>query len=217
MRLGRNMELKLQQAIVATRAGRTDIAQHLLTQLLRENPEDANAWFLMGHIVDTPDRQALYLQKAVALDPDHAIAKQQLMQIEEPPVLAPVIPPQESHDGIARLNGDETSADLPLAETAVVTAAAANELPEWLQDLDNKQLEANSTHDEVWQESAGVPVRATPKASTQIAEPMVPQNRPDPAPASSSPSGDVWLVRILVIMVIVAAIVLSILVLLILI
>ncbi len=211
------MELKLQQAIVATRAGRTDVAQHLLTQLLRENPEDANAWFLMGHIVDTPDRQALYLQKAVALDPDHAIAKQRLMQIEEPPVLAPVIPPQESHDGIVRLNGDETPPDLPLAETAAVTAAAANELPEWLQDLDNKQLEANSTHEEAWQESAGVPVRATLKAPTQIAEPMVPQNRPDPTPASSSPSGDVWLVRILVIMVIVAAIILGILVLLILI
>ena len=208
------MELKLQQAIVATRAGRTDVAQQLLTQLIRENPDDANAWFLMGHIVDTPDRQARYLQKAVELDPDHAIARQHLMRLEDPPVPAPVIPTQESRESNANLNGDE---HLAPAETAIMATAAANELPEWLQDPDNKQLQTNSTHEDEWQDSAAVPIRETRKASEQTAAPFVPQNQPDPIEASSSKSGEVWLVRILVIMVIVAAIVLGILVLLILI
>ena len=88
------MELKLQQAIVDTRAGRTDIAQSLLTQLICENPDDANAWFLLGHIVDTPERQALYLQKTIELEPEHAIAKQRVMQLENRPIPAPVIPQQ---------------------------------------------------------------------------------------------------------------------------
>jgi len=209
------MELKLQQAIVATRAGRTDIAQHLLTQLLTENPDDANAWFLMGHLVDRPDRRARYLQKAIELDPDHAIAKQRLVQLENLPVPAPVIPKKDSYGSGARSNGEEAPAGLTPVEVAAATAAVS-ELPEWLRDLETKQLGANSTHDEVWQQSASMPVRATRKTSSPVATPSTPQPQPANSPASDSPSADVWLVRMLVIMVIVAAIVLGILVLLIL-
>ena len=77
------MKIKLQQAIVATRAGQIEVAQSLLTQLLREDPENANAWFLLGNLVDSQDRQIRYLQKAVELDPENAIAKKQLEQSEQ--------------------------------------------------------------------------------------------------------------------------------------
>jgi len=209
------MELKLQQAIVATRAGRTDIAQNLLAQLIRENPDDANAWFLMGYLVDAPDRQVLYLQKAVDLDPDHAIARQRLVQLENPPVPAPVISRQKTEGSEAESNEKEASTVPVEVESAAITVAA-NELPEWLQDLENKQLGNNSTHDESWQEAAGTPIRETQKKSSLAVAATVPQSQPDGKPASDSTSADVWLVRILVIMVIVAAIVLGILVLLIL-
>lgn len=210
------MELKLQQAIVATRAGRTDVAQHLLTQLLRDNPDDANAWFLMGHIVSAPDRQARYLQKAVELDPDHAIARQHLMRLGDPPVPAPVIPIQAAQESGIKLNGDDSPQRPAGATTAAVAVTAANELPEWLQDLENKQLQTNDTHEKDWPSTAA-PVRETRKASAQTTSAPVPQSQPDPKPKSSSQPGEVWLVRILVIMVVVAAIILGILVLLILI
>jgi cytochrome c-type biogenesis protein CcmH/NrfG len=201
------MELKLQQAIVATRAGRTDVAQQLLTQAIRENPNDADAWFLLGHLVDAPDRQALYLEKAVELEPDHAVAKQRLMQLEKSPIPAPDIPQQDTQDVVVELNSDETAPK----------TAATNELPEQLQDLDDKQLEAASTDNETWQDSAGMPVREAHKASKPAAASSVAQNTSDPIPAGNSTSAEVRLVRILVIMVIIAAIVLGILVLLILI
>jgi cytochrome c-type biogenesis protein CcmH/NrfG len=204
------MELKLQQAIVATRAGRTDVAQHLLTQLIRENPNDANAWFLLGHLVDTPERQSRYLQKTVELDPGHAIAKQRLIQLEDSPIPAPVIVQPDIHAAV-ELESVETPPDLAPVETATIT-----ELPERLQDLDNKQLAVESTPDKVWQDSAGIPIREMQEASEQAETLSVPQNAPNPELASNSPSGEVWLVRTLVIMVIVAAIVLGILVLLIL-
>ncbi len=171
----------------------------------------------MGHIVDAPDRQARYLQKAVELDPEHAIARQHLMRLGDLPVPAPVIAVQTDQESKLKLNGDEPSQNLAPAGTAVAVAAAANELPEWLQDLDNKQLQTNSTHVEDWPVAAGTPVREARKAPTPTAAPLVPRSQPDPKPKSSNQSGEVWLVRILVIMVIAAAIVLGLLVLLILI
>ena len=210
------MDLKLQQAIVATRAGRTDIAEHLLTQLIRENPNDANAWFLLGHLVDEPERQSLYLQKTVELDPDHSIAKKRLNQIENPPVPAPVIPRQKSGDVVVELKSDELPQNIPPAEMAPGTAAT-NDLPERVQYLGNKQSGAASTGNETWQNSAGMPVREAHKASKPAAASSISQNAPSLKPASTRASREVWLVRILVIMVVVAAIVLGILVLLILI
>ena len=106
------MELKLQQAIVATRAGRTDVAQHLLSQLIHEKPDDANAWFLLGHLVDSPERQSNYLKKTVELDPDHTIAKQRLVQLENPPIPAPVIAQPDVLDTAVAIESAEASPDL---------------------------------------------------------------------------------------------------------
>jgi hypothetical protein len=211
------MEIKMQQAIVATRAGRTDVAQQLLTQLLRENPDDADAWFFMSHLVDEPDRQALYIEKAVELDPDHAIAKQRLMQLENPPIPAPIIPQQDAHDDVVvELNSDETAQNISPVETAPETTTTDG-LPERLQDLDDKQLGGESTDDEAWQDSVGMPVREEHKASKPAAASTISQDTPSPKPAPNSSSREARLVRILVIMVIIAALVLAILVLLILI
>jgi hypothetical protein len=210
------MELKLQQAIVATRAGRTDVAQHLLTQLIHEKPDEANAWFLLGHIVDSPKRQSNYLKRTVELDPDNVIAKQRLEQLENPPIPAPVISQPDVDDTAEAIENAEASPDSSAIE-AEPGVTSETELPEWLQDLDDKQLGAQPRHDEAWQKPAGMPIRETQKSPQPTAAVPVSQNTPDSEPESSNTSREVWLVRILVIMVIVAAIILGILVLLILI
>lgn len=112
------MNLKLQQAIVATRAGRANEAQMLLTQLLREEPDDANAWFLLSHLVDSGERQSLYLQKTLAIDPDHELAKQHLIQLQTAETVLPaqITPPEIP--------------DLNLTEEAPVTPAASDGGPE---------------------------------------------------------------------------------------
>lgn len=205
------MELKLQQAIVATRAGRTDVAQSLLTQLIRDNPQDANAWFLLGHIVDSPERRARYLRKTLELEPQHIIARKQLLQLQNDAVPAPVLPQQEeTHEDV---DAHEETTQL---EHAGIAVAAATEMA---QQTEPEQLPEIHTRRSASPDSAelvGRPVR-----EKKVKE--MPQSAAKSEPQGESPaleeqaSGEVWLVRILVLMVIVAAIVLGILVLLILI
>ena len=194
------MDLRLQQAIVATRAGRTDVAQQLLTNLLQDNPNDANAWFLLGNIVDTPERQSLYLQQCVTLDPDHTIAKRRLVQLENAQVPAPIISQQESQNA-----GDEA-----VLEPPEEGAESANELPEMAQDPDNNHIGAESSPDEMWQNAAGAPIREPGTAPKETAAPAVSQVEPEPT--RSSTHGEERLARIIVIMFIFAVIVLAILV-----
>lgn len=75
------MNEKLQQAIVATRTGQKREAQRLLTEVLKEDPENAQAWFLLSHLVDSKEKQVAYLGKALALDPQHQKAKQRLARL----------------------------------------------------------------------------------------------------------------------------------------
>ena len=65
----------LQDAIAAVRAGETERAQLLAADVIRDNPDDAHAWYLLSQLVDSDARRALYLRKTLALDPEHARAR----------------------------------------------------------------------------------------------------------------------------------------------
>jgi len=69
------MTATLQDAIVAVRAGETGRAQLLAAEVIRDNPDDANAWYLLSQLVDSDARCAIYLHKALALDPEHSRAR----------------------------------------------------------------------------------------------------------------------------------------------
>lgn len=211
------MELKLQQAIVAARAGRTDIAQSLLTQLIREKPDEANAWFLLGNIVEDPERQALYLHKTLELEPEHAIAKRRLVQIENEAIPAPVILQQPNVEAQTVFDSGESNGSPPAVEAIFATAAVAERTAR-AQEPEAAQRDPQTTADRSWTEAAGPPVRERKAVQTQRPAVPVPQEEPSTHAESSAEgtSGEEWLVRILVVMVIVAAIVLGILVLLIL-
>lgn len=209
------MELKLQQAIVATRAGRTDVAQSLLTKLLQENPDDANAWFLLGHIVESPERQARYLQKTIELEPENVIAKKRLVDIENGPVPAPVIHEQPSAEAAVDAAEEETEVEQTLDATVPGTITVAE-----LARRSQSQSQARSGNAQIdsatWQQTAGQPVRETREAPAPEAAATTEVVQSSTEPAKEKTSSEVWLVRILVLMVIIAAIVLGILVLLIL-
>lgn len=79
------MNPKLQQAMSAAREGRSKEAQVLLTQILSQDPEEAQAWFLLSHMVDSEQKQIAYLQKVLALDPQHEKAAQRLALLEREP------------------------------------------------------------------------------------------------------------------------------------
>ena len=120
------MELKLQQAIVATRAGQIEIAQSLLTQLIREEPEDANAWFLLSYLVDSPNRQILYPQKTLELDSENEIARHYLAQLQNALVPAPMIW-QGGKDGAVSTDDDEQDSAGPKGSTVPLPRASTTE------------------------------------------------------------------------------------------
>jgi tetratricopeptide (TPR) repeat protein len=76
------MSEKVQEAIVATRAGQKREAQFLLAEALQENPNDEYAWFLLGNLVDSPEKRMAYLNKALAINPHNEKARQQLTHIQ---------------------------------------------------------------------------------------------------------------------------------------
>jgi len=76
------MNQKLQQAMVAAQSGNSREAQVLLTQLLSEDPEEVQAWFLLSQLVDSEQKQLAYLNKVLELDPSHEKAAELLSRLE---------------------------------------------------------------------------------------------------------------------------------------
>lgn len=90
------MNPKLQQAIAAVRSGQKKEAQFLLTQVLKEDPDESQAWFLLSQIVDSEQKRLVYLRKTVDLNPDHELAAQRLAQLEGVEPVAEVSLPEEA-------------------------------------------------------------------------------------------------------------------------
>ena len=104
------MSEKLQQAIAATRAGDKREAQQLLADLLEENPNDEHAWFLLGNLVDSPEKRKAYLGQALAINPQNAKAKQQFGQVQREIANAPVMTRSSEMDIEAITDADSADA-----------------------------------------------------------------------------------------------------------
>jgi hypothetical protein len=202
---GNMMNKKLQQAIVAARTGDGRTAQALLAQALENDPNNAEAWFLLGSLVESDARQVAYLQKAVALDPGHPHAHVRLAQRQE------ASPPATLIDA----DWDRKTAEpipAPSIRPSLATPADAAEapLPDWLQEL-NLEPEAVETP----------PAPAEEKDWLEESQLVKPEKQPARAPAKPEPTstkathqprGDVWLTRLLFLLIIVAVVVLGVLV-----
>jgi len=125
------MSQKLKQAIAATRAGQSKEAQVLLAQVLQENPNNTQAWYLLSLLVDSPSKKQAYLNKVVALDPTHEKAEQALVQLQalpEVPEVSEIV--------------EETAVSLPHPvlsatddEPDFTSEAGEEPIPDWLADV----------------------------------------------------------------------------------
>jgi hypothetical protein len=79
------MTTTLQDAIAAARAGEMERAHLITADVIRDNPDDPNAWYLLSQLVDSDARRAVYLAKTLELDPDHPRARQEYDEL--PPAL----------------------------------------------------------------------------------------------------------------------------------
>lgn len=153
------MDEKLKDAIANVRAGDKRTAQRQLITLLEENPKEAQGWYLLSLLVDSPQKQAVYLSKTLALDPNHGKAQAQLAAIQQDGQLAPTTTIYES--------ASETMDLLTQAET--------DTLPDWLQD-EEEQVKAEPIENPL---DTAVPNETLP---AWLKDPALPSNQPDPMP-----------------------------------
>ena len=109
------MTATLQEAIAAVRRGETERAQLLTAEVIRDNPDDTHAWYLLSQLVDSDARRAAYLSKVLALDPTHERARADLG----------ARPTEDAPQPVTEFTPPATEA----------VAVAPESAPEWLQPL----------------------------------------------------------------------------------
>jgi tetratricopeptide (TPR) repeat protein len=83
-----------EQAVAAAKQKDFATARRLLKQLLKQEPNNVDAWLLGAYVVESrPDAIRCY-ERALQVDPNHAYAKQKLAELQAlPPEPAPEKPP----------------------------------------------------------------------------------------------------------------------------
>jgi endonuclease YncB( thermonuclease family) len=71
-------ERLVEKAISASKAGDKPAAREILSQVVREEPENARAWYLLSQVVEEPAQAISCLEKALSLAPDNERVKQRL-------------------------------------------------------------------------------------------------------------------------------------------
>lgn len=176
------MTTTLHEAITAARNGETERAQRLAAEIIQDNPNDANAWYLLSQLVDSDARRAAYLGKVLALAPNHERARAELDAL--PPELAEslsqpalFVPVAEEGPAYVPFSPEPWVAETPFEEVQPA------EVPEWLAQP-TAEVEA----------PAPLPVTppsiapaAEPVAQPVISPPVAPAPRPTPKAAPPPP------------------------------
>ncbi|MCA9932703.1 MAG: hypothetical protein H6662_20235 [Ardenticatenaceae bacterium] len=190
------MDQRVQEAISAARTGNEREAQRLLSAVLKDDPEQVQAWFLLSHLVESDQKRQAYLGKVLALDPGHEQARQRLAllrsgetggAIPEAKTQPAVHVADVELDVVRQAEGDTLpewmaeDANLVQMETAVATPPptteeSASDLPDWLQESVSSEFLGDEEVEEL------VPATASaPKPMMAVKQPPV-----KPTPASGS-------------------------------
>lgn len=78
-------DIAFKQAVEALKNGQRDEGIRLLKQYIKQNPEDARAWWALANVVTDKEFQIKSLQRVLKLDPSHAKAKQLLDKLQQTP------------------------------------------------------------------------------------------------------------------------------------
>lgn len=187
------MDSRLQEAIGAARAGETRTAQQLLTDVLRDDPAQTHAWFLLSHLVDSPQKQQAYLGKVLTLEPDHKHARQRLAflraaQVGDAGQPAPLQPAAKIADAaldvLVQAEGDTLpdwmAEDAPLVQMETAVSAdqyaqappVVEELPTWLRDGVSNEFLGVQPEEEPLLGKPTMPVQpAAPQKGRRTADP----------------------------------------------
>ena len=76
---------QLQEAMAAAAAGDRNTAYVMLADLLKQSPNNVDAWVALSDIVDDDKQKRTFLTRALTLDSNHAGAKEKLLFLDTPP------------------------------------------------------------------------------------------------------------------------------------
>ena len=80
-------EPMIQQAITDARAGNKPAAMAALSKVVRQDPGNARAWYLLSQVVDRPEQAIYCLEQVLKVQPENIQAKQRLQKLR--PVATP--------------------------------------------------------------------------------------------------------------------------------
>lgn len=84
----------VEQALELLKAGKKADAHAILAPLIRQNPDIAEAWYLLGFTMTDPDKRLYSFQQVLRIDPSNQAAQKQIAKLRSAPPAAPaVLPP----------------------------------------------------------------------------------------------------------------------------
>lgn len=100
-----DLQALFNQALAAARQKDFGTARALLKQLVKQDPNNLNAWLLAGMVVKSRSDSIRCYQRALQIDPTNAHAKQKLAQLEsEAPVATASVQPAASQPVNVQIN-----------------------------------------------------------------------------------------------------------------
>jgi hypothetical protein len=87
------MTTMLEQAVAHIRAGEIENARSLLIEVLKQNPEDENAWLWMTKCVTEPEQKRYCFEKVLRINPQNQYAIRGLRHLTKP--VSPPTQPKE--------------------------------------------------------------------------------------------------------------------------
>lgn len=78
-------QVALEQARLAKRAGNAAQARSLVSQIIKANPRDEDAWLLFAEVAEKPEHAIYSLEQVLRLNPVNMLAVERLHALKTPP------------------------------------------------------------------------------------------------------------------------------------
>lgn len=93
-------QVSLEQARLAKRAGNVVQARTLLSQIIKANPRDEDAWLLLAEVAEKPEHATYCLDQVLKLNPVNMLAVERLHALKTPPQPVATRPPSPAVERI---------------------------------------------------------------------------------------------------------------------
>lgn len=180
------MDVRLQQAIAAARAGKRDESRILVDRFLEDQPDNVHAIFLKSTLVTSKEDQVECLRQVMLIDPDHRGAKLMLDRLGEPieaesaTIIQPVIEPEEQPEEEEVEPVVIAEEDLPVEEILATTiVAAAGEMEEEVMDEGDIPFFEEATEPELEETLIVFPDESVTDEVEEIPEPIDEEEVPE--------------------------------------